>query len=151
MKNFFYTENNFIVEMDINEFKQLISKKIDFPGFTVNFENGAYRITANTSVGILIINGYRGVSISTNVNFSGDEKQTTVNLKSSFRPEYLLIAIIFIVSSVTLAMQNVGVDLFWLLALFTIVFTWFRFIIQSQEEILHSKIKKFFGNTVNSL
>ncbi len=143
IRKFLFTEDEFIFEIDVVKFRSILSSG-DFPKFTSKFENGQYNIESKLSVGILIINDYKGFSIATNAKLSGDSQKTIVNLSSSFRPEYLFILFAFLFFMVIAIVKDFGFNILWIPGIFVVAFFWFKMILQSQEETLHQNIKKYF-------
>ncbi len=142
MTKFFFVEDVFTFDIDIIEFKKILLQN-DFPKFNSRFENGNYVIESKISVGVAMIN-YRSVGISTNAKLSGNNESTVLNLKSSERPEYAIMILAFIVCLIAVCVKDFGLSILWTTLLFFVVFSWFRFIIQSQEEDLHQNIKMHF-------
>ncbi|RKS03113.1 hypothetical protein [Flavobacterium sp. 102] len=142
---YLFTEDEFILEMDSLTVKRILTKN-DFLKFTAVFEDGQYVIRSNISVGVLIINGYKGMSVSTHAKITADEEKTIVHLKSSVRPEYYLITFAFIFFLAIGFIKDFGWSSLGLSVFFIITFLWFRLIIQSQEESLHQVIKTYFQN-----
>jgi hypothetical protein len=143
MTKFFSVEHEFNFNIDIVEFKRVLTQN-NFPKFTCRFENGNYLIESKISVGVVKINNFRGVGISTNLKLTGNNEKTVLNLKSSQRPEYIITILAFIVSFIAVCVKDFGLNLLWVILIFVIVFFWFRFIIQSQEEVLHENVKRHF-------
>ena len=143
----FFVEDEFTFDIDVVEFKRILSQN-NFPKFISNFENGNYVIESKISVGVLIINNFRSVGISTNAKVTGDNEKTVLNLKSSQRPEYILFILAFIVCFIAVCIKDFGLSLLWTTLIFLVVFFWFKFIIQSQEENLHQNIKMHFRKLI---
>src|SRR5690606_28048710 len=118
--------------------------KQDFPKFTSNFENGRYIISSKMSVGVMIINKYKSIRISTNAKITNYDQETIVNLKTRLRPEYLFITFAFIFITIISYLTRFETNVYWITVLFAVVFMWFKIILQHQEKDLHRNIIKYF-------
>lgn len=144
-QNFLFAQDQFTYNSDVTEIRTILSKN-DFQKFNSKFENGYYLIASKASIGVMIINGYKGFGISTKAKVSGDNKKTILDLKSTFRPEYVLISMVFVLSFTIGLFHDFGFNILWIVALFIITFFWFRMILQLQEKTLHNNINSYLKN-----
>jgi hypothetical protein len=146
MTKFFFTEDEFSFDIDIVEFKRILSQN-DFTKFNSYFENGKYKFESTISIGVGMIN-YQGVGISSIAKLTEEKGKTVLNLKSSERPEYIIIILAFIVVFIAVCVKDFGISLLWTTVLFVVMFFWFKGIIQSQEQDLHQNIKMYFWKLI---
>jgi hypothetical protein len=110
--------------MSTNEFREILLTK-EFSEFTSSIENDVITIKSKKSLGVLTIKGIYTFSIATFVKAHSEQGKTLIILNSTFRPEYLLITILFIFIVFIGLVNGLGYYVIGLLTLYFITFLWF--------------------------
>lgn len=137
-------KNEFEINNSAQELQSQLADKniskfdVEFLGFR------EYKITAKLSVGIeMSLGSGFSLPICTSLKLEDVENKTKVKLKTSIRPELVIISLIWIVTIFFQFFSNTKIPIAITLVLFPLIIGWFWLIYRGQEESLHIIVEKY--------